>query len=112
MKNVGVYSVQGDVAENIAALKAASSNGLVKCSINEVMAEQIMNLDALVILGKYHYHCVQSGFFNILLSESMISFSQLCVQLHLLYAHPRAVYLAPLLKRLRLFRQITSIAIF
>ena len=50
MKNVGVYSVQGDVAENIAALKAASSNGLVKCSINEVItAEQIMNLDALVI---------------------------------------------------------------
>ena len=52
MKNVGVYSVQGDVAENIAALKAASSNGLVKCSINEVItAEQIMNLDALVIPG-------------------------------------------------------------
>ena len=49
MKNVGVYSVQGDVAENIAALKAASSNGLVKCSIKEVItAEQIMNLDALV----------------------------------------------------------------
>ena len=52
MKNVGVYSVQGDVAENIAALKAASSNGLVKCSIEEVItAEQIMNLDALVIPG-------------------------------------------------------------
>ena len=52
MKNVGVYSVQGDVAENIAALKTASSNGLVKCSINEVItAEQIMNLDALVIPG-------------------------------------------------------------
>ena len=45
MKNVGVYSVQGDVAENIASLPQGSPHqcyGLVKCSINEVItAEQI-----------------------------------------------------------------------
>ena len=52
MKTVGVYSVQGDVAENIAALENASLHGSVKCTAKTVISsEQIMNLDALVIPG-------------------------------------------------------------
>ncbi|MDI1495162.1 MAG: SNO glutamine amidotransferase [Cenarchaeum symbiont of Oopsacas minuta] len=52
MIKIGVYSVQGDVRENIVALKDASSKAGLEYNVNTVVTpEQIMNLDAIILPG-------------------------------------------------------------